>query len=289
MILYFSGASSKIVTQFMIDHNCSRLFSYYLDKKLIESRICDNVFLDCGAWTAFTKKVNINIDDYLQYLKSNKDCYRVAASLDVIPDGDVNKSAEDSYNNFVYLRSRLGSDYKLIPTYHRGESIDNLKRLLTYSDEYGPLDYIGIGAVASNVNVKMRNEFLTKIFSVISRENPNIKTHLFGLTDLTLLDKYPIYSADSTTWVMAGAMGEILTDFGRIKVSDKNFNLKSVNGYSSEQRVVLSEYVKSFGFKLTDLQKSAEHRKMFNILYMKTKTDNLTCSNNQLIFRKSLF
>lgn len=287
MILYFSGASSKIVTNFMIKNNCSRLFSYYIDKKLIESKICNDVFLDCGAWTAFTKGININIDDYLHYLKSNRDCYKVAASLDVIPTESYVKSAKDSYDNFVYLRNSLGPSYTIIPTYHRGESLDTLKKLLCYSDVHGQLDYIGIGAVASNVNKKMRDEFLTCVFNTIYKERPNIKVHLFGLTDLSLLTKYPIYSADSTTWVMAGAMGEILTDFGRIKVSDKNFHVKAIGGYSDEQLSILREYVNSFGFKLEDLKKSAEHRKMFNIMYMKTRADNLTCEN--YVPRKSLF
>lgn len=288
MILYFSGASSKIVTQFMIKHNCSRLFSYYSDKKIIESKICNDVFLDCGAWTAFTKNVNINIDEYLEYLKVNKDCYKVAASLDVIPQNNSSQSAKDSYDNFVYLRNKLRTDCLIIPTYHRGESIDNLKRLLLYSDNYGQLDYIGIGAVASNVNAKMRDNFLQNIFNVIYKERPDIKIHLFGLTDLSLLTKYPIYSADSTTWVMAGAMGEILTDFGRIKISDKNFHIKAIGGYSDEQLMILDSYVNSFGFTLDELRQSAEHRKMFNVLYMKTKVDNLNCVNTY-IPRKSLF
>lgn len=289
MILYFSGASSKIVTDFMTKHNCSRLFSYYLDKKIIESKICDDVFLDCGAWTAFTRKVKIDIDEYLVYLRDHKECYRVAASLDVIPHGDVNKSAIDSYNNFVYLRSRLGADFPVIPTYHRGESIDNLKRLLLYSDEHGKLDYIGVGAIASHVNTDMRDKFLTSVFSTIHKERPDIKVHLFGLTDLSLLSKYPIYSADSTTWVMAGAMGEILTDFGRVKISDKNFNRNSVSRYSHEQLIKLTSYINNFGFTFEDLQSSAEHRKMFNIMYMKTKVDELNHRDIRFVPRRSLF
>lgn len=288
MILYFSGNSSKQVTEFMAEKNCSRLFSYYIDKKIIESKICKDVFLDCGAWTAFTKGVNIDLDDYLQYLKTNKDCYSVAASLDVIPSGNTDKSVKDSYDNFVYLRSRLGSEYKIIPTYHRGEPIDALRKLLQYSDEYGSVDYIGIGAVASNINKDMRDNFLSSVFNVIYKERPDIKVHLFGLTDLSLLAKYPIYSADSTTWVMAGAMGEILTDFGRIKISEKNFKFDSVNGYSVEAREALASYVNKFGFTLQELQSSAEYRKMFNILYMKTKVDKLVKCNN-FIPKKRLF
>ena len=289
MILYFSGASSKLVTQFMIEQNCSRLFSFYIDKKLIESKICNDVFLDCGAWTAFTQGITINVNEYCDYLKVHKDCYRVAASLDVIPKGDVVKSAEDSYNNFKYLRSKLGREYPIIPTYHRGESLDSLRKLLTYSDEFGDLDYIGIGAIANNVNKNMRTEFLDSVFSVIHKENPNIKVHLFGLTDLSLLNIYPIYSADSTTWVMAGAMGEILTDFGRVKVSNQNFHVKSVNGYSKIKLDKLSSYVQNLGFNLQDLQNSAEYRKMFNIAFMKNKVESMNCVPKNFSMKKRLF
>lgn len=290
MILYFSGGTtSKPITEFMRQNNCSRLFSYYNDKKVIESKVCDDVFVDCGAWTAFMKGVDIDIDVYADYLSTHSDCFKLAASLDIIPKDDVNKSAEDSYNNFVYLRKKLGVAQPIIPTYHMGESIDNLKKLLDYSDEFGPVDYIGVGAVAHNKNRDVRDDFLNSVFTTIYYNRPGIKVHLFGLTDLALLDKYPIYSADSTTWLIAGAMGELITDFGRIKISDKNFKRDSVKGYSVQALEALSSYIQNYGFTLEQLQESTEQRQMFNILYMKHVTDNIDSEKVNFKPKKKLF
>lgn len=290
MILYFSGGTtSKEITKFMQDNNCARLFSYWNDKKAVESKVCENVFLDCGAWTAFTKNIKIDLDVYMKYLQDHKDCYTVAASLDVIPQNNFNASAQESWNNFLTMRKTLGKEVNYIPTYHRGEDISNLERILTYQDEYGPLDYIGIGAVASNKNRDVRNDFLDTVFQVISKKNPTIKIHLFGLTDLSLLDKYPIYSADSTTWVMAGAMGEIITDYGRIKISNKNFATDSVAGFSAQEKTIIMNYIEQYGFTLEELQESSEKRQMFNILFMKRKADAIQFNDKHFKPKKRLF
>lgn len=279
MILYFSGGnSSKDITEFMQKHNCSRLFSYVNDKKCIEAKMCDDVFMDCGAWSAYTKKIQIDIDSYIKYMQEHKDCYTVAASLDVLPDSrlqNYRESANKSYDNFVYMRKKLKNSVQFIPTYHRGEPIDNLLKLLNYEDSYGKITYIGIGAVASMKSRDVRDKFLENVFDLIAKVRPDIKIHLFGLTDLSLLEKYTVYSADSTTWLIAGAMGEILTDFGRIKISGRNMRLDSVNAYSDAETEALRKYVGKFGFTLEQLQESDSSRQMFNILYMKTKTDSI--------------
>ena len=277
----------------MKENNCSRLLSYYNDKKIIEQKISDDVFLDCGAWSAFTKNVNIDIDTYLDYIKSHKDYFTVAASLDVIPTGDVNKSAEDSYDNYVYLKKLIGNEFPLVPTYHKGEPLNYLKKLLCYPD----VDYIGIGGMLGYKDTAKnhREAFLDSIFDIIQKEHPDIKVHLFGLTDLSLLDKYPIYSADSTTWLRAGSFGEILTDFGRILISGKSYytgsvsRFMTVNNFNEEQLSRMKDYVSAYGFTIEELQTSVEKRQMFNIAYMKNKVDNLDVGNSKYVPRKRLF
>jgi len=294
MILYFSGGTtSKLITEFMQEHNCSRLLSYYNDKKVIEQKLCDDVFLDCGAWSAFNRKVVIDIGTYLDYIKSHRDYFTVAASLDVIPTNNVNKSAEDSFDNYICLKKHIGNEFPLVPTYHKGEPLDYLKKLLCYPD----VDYIGIGGMLGYKDTaKNRRElFLDLVFDIIQKEHPDIKVHLFGLTDLSLLGKYPIYSADSTTWSRAASYGEILTDFGRILISDKSYytgsvsRFMSVNNFNEEQLFKMKGYVNNYGFTIEELQSSVEKRQMFNIVYMKKKADNLTTTSSIYVPRKRLF
>lgn len=281
MILYFSGGSSPTITKFMQEHKCRRLFSYYTDKKSIESKICDNVFVDCGAWTAFTKNKIIDVNEYINYLEMYKDCFELCAGLDVIPKNNNYKvSAEQSFYNFQTMREHFGNTIQMLPTYHRGEHINNLIRLLNYTDEHGTVDYIGIGGLASNKSAVIRDKFLLNVFDVIHKYRPDIKVHLFGLTDLSILRKYSVYSVDSTTWLIAGANGEIITDFGRIKISDKNFSKSGIKNICSVEHTALRNYVSDYGFELDDLAQNCESRQMFNVLYLKKKIDKISSGSN---------
>ncbi len=43
-----------------------------------------DVFLDSGAFTAWTKRVEIDIQKYIEFIKQNQDVLTVYANLDVI-------------------------------------------------------------------------------------------------------------------------------------------------------------------------------------------------------------
>jgi len=45
-----------------------------------------SVFLDSGAFSSFTKKVDINIEQYIDFIKSNADLLDHYSVLDVIGD-----------------------------------------------------------------------------------------------------------------------------------------------------------------------------------------------------------
>lgn len=277
--LYFAGVTSK-------DCNVRKfLYSQYNDRSTIArlrgtlGEEQSKLFLDSGAWSAYTRGVEIDIDEYLQYINCNDDIISVCASVDVLPKNkvDASQAALQSWQNFLYMREHIQDVSKLIPVYHQAEPISNLHRILDYEDSAGKISYIGIGALANTKDRDARNRFIDECFSVIMRVRPDIKVHGFGMTDLELLELYPFYSADSTTWRMAAVMGEILTKFGRIIISDRR-RTDSAYSLRDEHSVnVIDAYVREFGFDLSKLRCDAELRAQFNICYLLDWEKSYSC------------
>ena len=269
------------------------LYSQYSNRGLIQKviNVCESnnrkIFVDSGAWTAFTCNAKINIDEYIWYLNQNVGKFAVIAPLDVLPAGinDADKCAEESWRNFLYMRERLVDKDKLIAVYHQGESIDYLIRMLTYADEFGKIDYIGLGALASTLDYKTRELFIEKCFDVILKYNPDVKVHAFGMTDLKLLELFPFTSADSSTYVMAAGMGEIVTKFGRVTISNER---KDCIKRDSAEGKLLNTYINSFGFDWEVLASSRIDRVRFNVAYFKNWEQNYICKYKKST-RKKLF
>jgi len=212
-----------------------------------------SVFLDSGAFSSFTKKVDINIEQYIDFIKSNADLLDHYSVLDVI--GDAKATLK---NQSIMEKNGL----KPIPCYHYGDDPNYLK---TYIANY---DYISIGGMVP-ISTKDLIPWLTSIFSdFICDESgiPKVKVHGFGLTTLELMFEFPWFSVDSASWAFTGAFGSILIPLkingipfhnlppSRIKISDRAsqdtaeaIHFKTLS--PAEQKYVL-DYIISKGFKL---------------------------------------
>ena len=285
--LYFVGIPSL---KYGVD---KFLYSQYYDRAKIQkfktylSKPTSKLFLDSGAFTAFTRGVQLDIDEYLRYINHN-DMITVAAALDVLPSSTLgaDEAAFKSWENFLYMRKRIHAVNKLIPVYHQGEHIENLYRILEYEDEFGKVEYMGLGAIANIVDINSRERFISECFRHIVKLRPDIKVHGFGMTDLKLLEMFPFYSADSTTWCMAAGMGEILAKNGRLTVSaqrkhDLKYSLRTV-----QMRDAVDEYVSGFGFDLSDLETSREMRCRFNVAYLLDWEKTRVCRYEKTSVRK---
>ena len=117
--------------------------------------------------------------------------------------------------------------------------------------------------------------------------NSNVKVHAFGMTDFDLLEQFPVTSSDSTSWIMVGAMGNIMSDFGNLVLSERQKFSK--NHYSnlteSELKVVL-EQVEKFGFTLEQLAEGRDHRIMYNAMYMMDRVSKLKVKEYKTYSRK---
>lgn len=165
-----------------------------------------DLFLDSGAFTAFTKGVEIPVEQYARYVKWSARAWTACSSLDAIGKGEA--AAQKSYDYFRRLRD-LGANVQ--PVFHVREPDHWLQR---YIDE--DWDYIFIGGMVPETTrwLMMRLDGLWD--SILTNEDgtPKVKLHGFGLTDMKLMFRYPWYSVDSSSWLMTGIFGACMFRVG---------------------------------------------------------------------------
>lgn len=186
-----------------------RLFSYYYHgfedgnapthEMLAASATMEDMFLDSGAFTAFTKKRVIPPEMYADFVKQYGHHFRVCSSLDVIGHGE--EAARASYEMFQTLR---GMGANVIPVWHVREPNHWLQR---YVDEGH--EYMAIGGMVPETSAWLRDRLDGVWANVLTHADGTAKTkvHGFGLTTLSLMFRYPWWSVDSTSWLMTGVYG----------------------------------------------------------------------------------
>lgn len=239
--LYFAGGSAKEIETFLMEKEANRLFNQKYERNVIGQRWFDysdahpgftgKVFVDSSAFGAWTRGVEIDIDEYIDYLNSNEGRFEVIASLDVIPGSkytaptrqQVMEASKKSWENYLYMYDRVLDKDKVIPVFHIGEPWSYLEKILAYRHADGSkVQYMGLGGLVG-VHSKDRMKFMSQVFEIIKKSsNPEIKVHGFGVTTLSLLEQFPFTSADSTSAMITGGMGSILTPYGTVSFARKH-------------------------------------------------------------------
>jgi len=271
--LWFAVGSRQYLHLLLVSAVKNILFSYiyqepYKSKKLLKRHKC-NLFLDSGAFTAWSKGNEINIDDYIKWVKNIKKDYPypvMCANLDVIPgrsgskptQEDIDESAKQGWKNYLYLKSK-GLDSMHI--FHQGESYEWLKKMLK------ECKYIGISPCNDYTDLK-KDQWLYAVFNIIKREGMlgKIKTHAFGMTSIELLKKYPFYSADSSAYAFTSAFGIVHSPYGKIIISEQQENHKDYIEKKPEAiKLKLIKYIESYGFSYKLAKENYKFRNIINI------------------------
>lgn len=280
--LYYAGSQSKKAEKLIEQHNLYRLLSYLNDKRDIVKRNEKGflTFIDSGAYSAHTKGAEVDIDDYIAYLNTNDEHISICAQLDKIP-GTFGKpktkeqlleAPEISWVNYLYMIERMKSPEKLLPIFHQGEDMSNLHRMLEFEPK---IQYMGISP-ANDMPTKAKEKWITECFKIIADSpNPDVKTHAFGMTSLWVLERHPFTSADSTSWIMTGANGSVMTKFGVQLVSETGKgNPKHILNQPQAVQDAFVEYIEARGYTLEGLMEDYKDRIMFNVEYLKEWSDN---------------
>lgn len=321
MDLYMAGSTFAGLNEWMQDNGYNKLFSYVGDKsgikkwethtQEINNNSTSKLFVDSGAFTAWTKGAEINVDEYIEWL-NQRPYITLFGQVDSIP-GQINKTptneevaiaAQKTWENYLYMRERVNNVDGLLYTFHVGEPYEYLKQALEWTDENGEhIKYIALGGMVGKP-MPVKEHFLDRCFDIIKNSsNPNVKTHAFGMTSLSLLQRYPITSADSTSWIMTAVTGSVFSPYGTICLSketvyvgkdteeldknkgtifpktdktSKNLNQSNfINLPESKQQTII-DYIEKSGFSLEELQTDYKQREIFNIRYLQNWAKDYT-------------
>lgn len=229
--------------------------------------LAKNLLVDSGAFSVHTGKATLNLEEYISYINGLDEHIEVFAQMDTIPgvfgkpktEEDYKESAKKSWENYLYMRTKMKSPEKLTPIFHYGESFEHLRQMLEWTDESGNhIPYIGISP-ANDSSQKVKNRYMGEVYDVIAKSsNPNVKTHLYGMTSLDALTKYPCYSADSISHRLQSAYNKIYTrKWGTISLSDakRTSNTKSNQSFiRTADEYTLKEFREFLKLYNTDIE-----------------------------------
>ena len=279
--LYFAGSQCKEAEVIVAENALCRLHSYYNDRSKLNKRFEEHVpgklFIDSGAFTAWTKGVSIDVDTYIDFLNTYADQITLAGQIDTIAGApDRTATPEEQYQasvatweNYLYMYERLVKPQILVYTFHIGEDFSFLKQALEWRDSNGkPFQYMALGGTVGKP-VKMKIEWFEKCWNIIKNSsNPNVKVHAFGMTSLKVLENFPFASADSTSWIMTGSNGGIFTKYGTIYASDTHkSDMDHYSHLPEDAKKAVVEEITSLGYPMEELETNYKARVCYNMLY----------------------
>lgn len=272
-------------------HNILESWHYVHKQKFVDNMRENGakVFLDSGAFSAWTLGVTLSITEYVNYIRRNQDIIRVednnvmASVLDGI--GDAQKTFENQME-----MERLG--VRPLPCFHFGE---DERYLEWYVQRY---DYITIGGMVGKTPAQLEI-WLDRIWDLYLTDgsgNPRIKVHGFGLTSVPLMARYPWYSCDSSSWIQATSFGAIvLPGHGPIHISTQSPSRHQAGQHVCNLPLPMREYVLNMlaerGFNEERLSTVYESRAAYNLLaYMEIQDQvNANKKNMKAHFQQGFF
>lgn len=190
-----TGLGNRLVTFADVDDWARRSFAYW-----VENRPQDvHVFLDSGAFGAYTRGAVIDLDRYCAYIAEYRDALECYAALDVI--GDWRASARN-------LDAMLARGLDPIPCFHRGSPYEELDRLARDHKYLALGGLVGGEGKRGMLTPDAVQPHLDACWRVLERRWP-VKVHVFGVLAQWVLERYPFYSADSATAIMGAGMGRV--------------------------------------------------------------------------------
>lgn len=215
MILYFAGNAITAENEvFLTSHGLEYRLLSYADIDSWSTRAFGwwmsdaaprPLFLDSGAFGAFTRNHHIDLVKYCEFIKQHPGKLYPVAALDVIG------VREASYENWRRMQE-LG--VHAMPTYHMG-----LHNWPAFREMLAETDYIALGGVVGATQETMQ-PWLDVCWKHIKDFWPK-KVHIFGVMAQWCLERYPWYSADSSSALVGGGMGRVMSfEKGRMVSED---------------------------------------------------------------------
>jgi hypothetical protein len=299
--LYLASYDDSSIMSDAWDNDWPLLYSQINNRGCILNRFKaetnGKLLIDSGAHSAHTKGIELDLEEYIGFVNDNIDKMTLYVQVDKIPgtyrkpktQQDWLEAPKLSWENYLYMREKSKDPSKLVPVFHQGEDFKWLRNLCDYTFSDGShIPYIGLSP-RGDVSLKAKYDFCAECFSVIQRSsNPNVKTHAFGATSLEMLERLPFTSADSTTWVLVSAFGQVwmpncisgdVNGVGiKLGVSEENRSHPTATQTYWEQtpeiKKRLDDYFESVGTNIEELSKSHSARALASAKYVQNWCKN---------------
>lgn len=266
------------------------------------------LFLDSGAYTGWSQGKPVNVDDYINFINDQKwdrnqtderfqemrgnhapytkDEFELIANLDVIPGkpgvpespDDLESAAQQGWDNMLYMESK---GINVVHIFHQGEDFRWLKKISDHQE------YIGI----SPNNLATTHEkqlWLDRAFSFLDNGKGGCrnKTHGFGVSSLKLMERYPWFSCDSSTWSMGRRTGTIKLFIPEnknlhglsIAMSDQvgaGSNKIHYDLLENDVKKIVDKYIEENDLDLQGMRTTHEARDKANILFFLKEEDHI--------------
>lgn len=195
MKFYFAAANNSHDFSTLVRLNVPRILMSYFDlqkKPEFYTAVRDrDVFIDSGAFSAFTRGITIDRAKYLEFIQHNG--IRQFANLDAIGDPD------QTWENQKWFESK---GVKPLPVWHVGSDFGYLHRIASSYEHFA----IG-GMVPLARQRKKLQSALDNAWSIIRQYWPR-KVHAFGMSSSWILTRYPWFSSDSSSWLSYRKYGQ---------------------------------------------------------------------------------
>lgn len=239
---------------------------HYVGKQAFVDHMRSNtakVFIDSGAFSAWTLGAKIDLPAYCDYIKRNIDIIRVE---DGVLMASVLDGIGDPLETWQNQRRMEELGAKPLPCFHAGE---DERYLEWYIQNYS---YITLGGMVGSSS-KQLAIWLDRIWDrylVDGSGRPRLKVHGFGITAVPLMERYPWASCDSSSWIQSAAFGTIVTpSHGPLSVSEKSPSIHDWGQHISTLTHIEQDYVyrmlEDQGFTYERLATIYESRAAYNL------------------------
>jgi hypothetical protein len=192
-LVYGWGVRSRLLTFADRETWAKDAFKLWIEGPAPED---SSVFLDSGAFSAWSRGALLDVGAYCHYIHQYANALDIYANLDVI--GDWRGSAKN-------LDKMLTNGLRPMAVFHKGSPWNELDRLASLGL---PLALGGLVGKGKSVTAGNIQAYLDMCWRRLHYHWP-IKVHVFGVVAQWVLERYPWFSADSSTALVSAGMGRV--------------------------------------------------------------------------------
>lgn len=267
--------------------------------------------VDSSAYSAWTRHIKVDLDEYIAFINSISDVVYWFAELDKIPGEfgkektkeEIEEAPEYSWKNYLYMIDKVNCPKKILPIFHMYEDYKYLKNMLDYQFEDGGfIEYIGLSP-SNDASVTDKIKWYEKTWKFISDECAKLGrsyplVHNFGCTTISIMEQYPSMSSDSTSWIRGASFGNVMLVInGKIKTIYVSDRATDSPDHILNQPLAVREAVEKecarvgHGLTLNDLiynDPKGQYRALFNLYSLSDWSDNFEYIGTQA-FKEDLW